>query len=776
MTPSPAIVTALGPARPPPTTQPLEIDGAFQDASSTASSSSLVQEQHHHQQHGHGDRQSAIRDYCLGFLPPHVRRRGLTLPPLGEIGRKFVSALSFPYFPMAGMNWKVYGTELVTSDIMGGLTAGIMMVPQSMAYAVIANLPPIFGLYASTVTGFVYAPFGTSGALSIGAVILVSLFMSETYTNLGIPLTSKDKDPILNHQDHYHTYVREEVAAIVSFAVAILLCGMALFRVGSLMKFISPSVLSGFVTGSAVYIFITQSKYIWGFKVPHEEVQLKEFSFLFRHLKSDSNRYSMAIGIPSFFALWGLRTLRIALTPALRRLRANGRSGLANTFTLLLSSTTLLVICIVTVVASQWVQEGKDIKVIGRVPAGFNPFSIPKLSNTFYGTGIPFGKVLMSGVPIALLTYLESISVARKYSVLYKYPLDMTQELWALGMSCLVGSFFKAYPPGGGFSRTALQSEMGGRTPLANVVASLFVSLVLVVATGLLKFVPMAVLAALICTNIMSLFDFHEMWRALWVAPVDFVIMIFTFFVTVLYNVEKGLTYGIIASVLILLLQFSKMDLDSLGQMALTQEQHSTNNHLLPRVPPTPSSKGEVLCALDNYPAARQHPTVKVFRLRANLFFGNVSTFRDEFYASIAETREPIKAVIIDASGVLQLDLSALAVIDELLTEMKKQGIDVYMAAATSRVVKKVEAYELLEELGGLPLVRMEVGDVFWSVLEEVEGRSESDWKNGQAHGREAVQALAEHHKRMAALEGATTGGGEGEELTVEVVRRKANM
>jgi hypothetical protein len=98
------------------------------------------------------------------------------------------------------------------------------------------------------------------------------------------------------------------------------------------------------------------------------------------------------------------------------------------------------------------------------------------------------------------------------------------------------------------------------------------------------------------------------------------------------------------------------------------------------------------------------------------------------------------------------------------------------MAAATSRVVKKIEAYELLEELGGLRLVRMEVGDVFWSVLEEVEGRSESDWGNGQVHGREAVQALAEHHKRMAALEGATTGGGEGEELKVEVVRRKANV
>jgi MFS superfamily sulfate permease-like transporter len=122
-----------------------------------------------------------------------------------------------------------------------------------------------------------------------------------------------------------------------------------------------------------------------------------------------------------------------------------------------------------------------------QVPAGFNTFQWPALKNSFYGEGISFGQVLVAAIPIALLTYLESVSVGRKYALVHKYALDMTQELWALGFGCLFASFFQAYPPGGSFSRTALKHEVGVKTPFANIVTSLFVTLVLCAATGLLK-------------------------------------------------------------------------------------------------------------------------------------------------------------------------------------------------------------------------------------------------------------------------------------------------
>lgn len=208
--------------------------------------------------------------------------------------------------------------------------------------------------------------------------------------------------------------------------------------------------------------------------------------------------------------------------------------------------------------------------------------------------------------------------MGRKYALYNKYALDMTQELWALGFGCLFASFFKAYPPGGSFSRTALQHEVGVKTPLANVITSLFVTIVLVAATGLLKYVPMAVLGSIICTCIMSLFDFHDMWRALWVAPVDFLIMAFTFCVTFLWNVEKGLVYGIYASVVIMLLQISKLDMDSIGQLRISEGDDAFGD----------PKAGTQFRPLDNYPSARQHPSIKVLRLRANLFFGNVSMFR----------------------------------------------------------------------------------------------------------------------------------------------------
>ena len=223
---------------------------------------------------------------------------------------------------------------------------------------------------------------------------------------------------------------------------------------------------------------------------------------------------------------------------------------------------------------------------------------------------------MVASIPITFLTYLESVSVGRKYALVHKYALDMTQELWALGFGCLFASFFKAYPPGGSFSRTALKFEVGVKTPFANIVTSLFVTIVLVSATGLLKYVPNSVLGSVICAAVLSLFDFHDMWRALWVAPVDFLIMAFTFCVTVFWNVEKGLIYGIVASVVILLLQIARLDIDSIGQLSVAQE------------PLVDRKVGTHFRPLDKYPSARQHPTVKVLRLRANLFFGNVSIFR----------------------------------------------------------------------------------------------------------------------------------------------------
>ncbi|GAB5037369.1 sulfate transporter [Nannochloropsis oceanica] len=686
-----------------------------------------------------------FHDYFLGFVPPHIRRKGLQMPPIESMSRKFLSLLSFPYLPWASFEWRKYA-KYAPGDMIGGVTVGIMLVPQGMAYAALSNLPAIYGLYASTIAGYVYTLFGTSGQLTLGPVALVSLFMSEAFTTLGIPLVDKDADPVLDAHAKYHTHVRGQMAAVVSFATAVLLCGMALFRVGSLMKFVSPSVLTGFVTGSAMYIFISQSKYIWGFQVPRDTVQINEYRYLFQHIGSKSNPLAMAIGFTAFFALWFFNTLRRISRPRLAVIRAT-YPWLANFLAMILSSTTFLVIIVATAVSHSLVRAGRQLDIIGTVPAGFNTFEYPALHNDFYGEGVPFSKVIVSAIPIALLTYLESVSVGRKYALINKYALDMTQELWALGLGCLFASFFQAYPPGGSFSRTALQHELGVKTPLANVVTSLFVTIVLVAATTLLEFVPKAVLGAIICTCIMSLFDFHDMWRALWVAPVDFLVMIFTFFVTVLYNVEKGLEYGIIASVVILLLQISKLDMDSIGQLRMADDEVQM------LVDP---KAGTQLRPMDNYPSARQHPSIKVLRLRANLFFGNVSMFRDEFYASMVEVGANIKAVIIDASGVLEMDLSALAVIDELVSEMQKQKVEVFIASASSRVVKSLDAYDLLEDVGGLPLVTLEIVDVFWAVLEDLD-IEEAQNAPQRPRSNSALQALAEHRANSTGVNGSSS-------------------
>jgi len=145
------------------------------------------------------------------------------------------------------MNWRIY-PNYIADDVIAGITVGIMILPQGMAYSMLAQLPPIYGLYAATIAGYVYSIFGTSGQLTIGPVALVSLFMSETFRSLNIPL----------EKDKYWTWVRTQIAPVVSIAVGIILVSVAFLRAGSLMKYISPSVLTGFVSGSGVYIFITQ--------------------------------------------------------------------------------------------------------------------------------------------------------------------------------------------------------------------------------------------------------------------------------------------------------------------------------------------------------------------------------------------------------------------------------------------------------------------------------------------------------------------------------------
>jgi len=202
-----------------------------------------------------------------------------------------------------------------------------------------------------------------------------------------------------------------------------------------------------------------------------------------------------------------------------------------------------------------------------------NQPQVPQINNNY---GAAFKDVLISALPLSFLTYMESVSVARKYALANRYTLDMTQELWALGIGCLAASFFKAYPPGGSFSRTALKAEIGVKTPFANIVTSGFVTIILMCATDLLKYVPMATLGAVICQAVLSLWDFHDMWRALWVAPLDFIVMTFTFLVTVIYNVEDGLVWGLGVSILILLYQISRLDMESVSKASGSSSRSSS--------------------------------------------------------------------------------------------------------------------------------------------------------------------------------------------------------
>jgi len=203
--------------------------------------------------------------------------------------------------------------------------------------------------------------------------------------------------------------------------------------------------------------------------------------------------------------------------------------------------------------------------------------------------------------------------------------------------------------------------------------------------------------------------DFGEMWRALWISPVDFFVMFITFVITTFIDVEKGLEYGILVSIIVLLYQISKLDVESVGQLR-------TNYHH-PAYPVR-------FKKLKSYPTATEHPEIRILRLTANLFFGNIGAFRDEYYNTIIVKNHKgntIRAIIVDAQGVAEVDFASLAVIDELIEETKKRNILLYFSEANERLVNSLDGYNILEDIGGAEMITLSVEDVFTFLVNKFE-------------------------------------------------------
>jgi len=419
------------------------------------------------------------------------------------------------------LHWiKNYKASYLSGDLTAGITVGVMLIPQGMAYAMLAGMPPIFGLYCATIPLIIYAFLGSSPQLAVGPVALVSLLVASS---IGLLAETTSESYIL-------------YAVTLSLMVGIILFAMGVFRLGFLVNFLSHPVIAGFISAAAIIIGVSQLKHIFGIDIPRSS---------FSNMLSDTfsaigqtNPCSLAIGITTMAFLFISKKIDKRIPGA-------------------------LIVVILSIFAVKLLNlESQGLKLIGEVPAGLPAISIPSFDMGIIKTLLPIA------LTISFIGFMESIAVAKAIQKKHKdYHILPNQELIALGAANIFGSFFQAYPVVGGFGRSAVNDQAGAKSGLASIISAIIIILTLLFFTDLFQKLPMAVLAAIIIVAVIGLIDFKEA-QFLWKNDKrDFSLFLITAIATLVFGIEEGILAGVLLSIGLLIYRVSNPHSAVLGKV-----------------------------------------------------------------------------------------------------------------------------------------------------------------------------------------------------------------
>ncbi|MCP5029321.1 MAG: solute carrier 26 family protein [Actinomycetia bacterium] len=395
---------------------------------------------------------------------------------------------------------RTYDRADLRSDLGAGLTVGAMLVPQAMAYALLAGLPPEVGLYAATIPVLLYAVFGTSRQLAVGPVAIVSLLTASALA----PLVDEGTAGYLT------------AAALLAFMVGVVHLTLGLGRLGFLVNFLSHSVLVGFTAAAALIIGFSQAKHLIGVKIPRGEF-FETVNELARHL-GEAHGLTLAVGLGSVAVLLGLKRWAQRVPGA------------------------LIVVIAATMASALFDFEGRGVKVVGDIPDSLPAFGFPEFDGSL------IGSLATTAVIITIVGFMESIAVAKVYARRHRYDVVANQELIGLGVANIASGLFGGYPVTGGFSRTAVNDSAGARTPFASIITAGVVLLTIAFFTPLLTQLPNPALGAIIVVAVAGLFDGAEMRHIAKVKPTDAISLSVAFFATLALGIEIGIGVAVAAS------------------------------------------------------------------------------------------------------------------------------------------------------------------------------------------------------------------------------------
>ncbi len=424
------------------------------------------------------------------------------------------------YIPI--LSWlPSYKKEFIKGDISAGLTVGVMLIPQGMAYAMLAGLPPIYGLYASIVPLILYAIFGTSRQLAVGPVAMISLLVAAGVGAIAAQGT-----------EQYLT-----LAILLALMVGVIQLLMGVFKLGFLVNFLSHPVISGFTSAAALIIGFSQLKHLLGFNIPRSNHIHEIIGNAIANI-SEINVPTLLIGLVAIVLIIAVKKIKIPIPGPL--------------------------LAVVFGVFAVWGLGLFDsgVKIVGVVPSGLPGFGFPKLNFENIQALLPIA------LTISFIGFMESIAVAKAIQKKHNnYKIVPNQELIGLGMANIGGSLFQAFPTTGGFSRTAVNDQSGAKTGLASILSALLIVLTLLFFTPLFYYLPNAILASVIMVAVFGLIDIKEA-RYLWKSDrSDFWMLFATFFGTLFLGIEEGILIGMVLSLGMIIYQTTTPHIAVLGKI-----------------------------------------------------------------------------------------------------------------------------------------------------------------------------------------------------------------
>ncbi len=548
------------------------------------------------------------------------------------------------YLPILDWGSKYTG-KTFSNDMIVALIVTMMLIPQSLAYAILAGLPAEVGLYASMAPLILYAIFGSSRALAVGPVAVASLMTAAAAGQLASQGTP------------------EYLGAAVALAMVsgLLLMAMGFLKLGFMANFLSHPVIAGFITASGLQIAAGQLGPVLGIHAEGESF-LDIVISLWQSI-GGIHIATMAIGIGSLIFLFWVRK---GLKPLLVRFGVG--SKIADI--LVKVGPVVAIIATILIVAGLGLAD-KGVKIVGKVPGGLPKLAMPPLDFTLWM------KILVPALLISIVGYVESISVALTLAAKKRQRVDPDQELIALGASNVGSAISGGFPVTGGFARSVVNFEAGAETPAAGAFTAVGIALVTLFLTPLLFFLPKAALAATIIVAVIGLVDLKSLKHAWGYSKTDFAAMAVTILVTLWKGVEAGLIAGVGLSVFLHLYRTSKPHVAVLGQVPGTEHFLNVKRH-------------EVIT----------DPGILSIRVDASLYFPNARFLEDTINDAVAENPD-IKHLILVCPAVNTIDLSALESLEAINLRLKDSGISLHLSEVKGPVMDRLKNTHFLKVLTG---------------------------------------------------------------------------